>query len=286
MGETPPVDEKVLKVIVGLALENELYSGRDNPRLRSLYSSPSEGRIQSYYRELANSRSSLDRETSFWLETALPKEKSTVSDTSRLVLRLQRVEAILYSLLMQSDSNVGSELNDWMNYVANAEESLVGSFWLDAKIFASRALESAERTVTKIGPTDIRRLRYELGILKTETQTLFEELKRLPLTIRVSAEGFDLVLGVQEMLIELLSLRERSQAEKGAMEGIHYSMQKLVTAQRYLLRGDAEVLKAKQEISFALEYLERDKKKIAKTETRMRLTKMVEKLRKLLADLH
>jgi len=275
----PASDKRLLKLIVGLALESELYNDRENRQLRRLYSNPDLREIQSYYKRLVSSGSSYDREAAFWLEHAL-EQGSTSVDLSMLVVRLQQVEAILYSLLMEGAYDSSRDLNDWLNYVANAGESLKGNYLLDAKILVSRAMESSDRTLAAVDTRDPRR-RYELGILKTETMKIFEELKTVHSKLTVVEELLEIHLKIQTALIELLTLLREGDGAKEAVEELHYSAQKLVSAQRLLLRSKKEVLRAGQEVALAQQYVGIGLEKSLNPEIKARLNKVLQQLRSL-----
>ena len=280
----PPVmDKRMLRLLVGLALENELYNDRENAQLRGLYSDPDLPEIQNYYRKLASSESSCDREAAFWLESALRQERPASVDASALIVRLQQVEAILYTLLMDTPFDVSRDLNDWLNYVANAGESLKGTYVLDAKILTSRAIESSERALAGVSMRNPRR-RYELGLLKTETQKIFEELKMVHSTLQVPEELLDAHLKIQASLIGLLTLLKGTDAETQATQELRYSAQKLASAQRLLLRSQKEVSKAGQEIALAQEYIGMAIEKAVNSATKLRLIRILQQLRSLTVE--
>jgi hypothetical protein len=276
-------DVKILKVVLGLALENELYNGRDNSRLYSLYMSPDYGKAKAYYWELMRSSSYLDRETSFWLETLLGKKATEFESPSSLIYRLQRVEAILYDFLLQGDSNLCRALNEWLNYVANTGESLKGGYWLDAKIFANRALDSSERAMALVDSRNAV-LRYELGVLRSETHHILEELMKLPLTFIAPEGRLDSVLEVQGALIELLRIIVRGNLDESVKEDLRYSAQKLTSAQAHLLNTEADSLKCRHEVALASEYIERTLPKLESVR-RHQLENMYFRLKKLLENL-
>jgi hypothetical protein len=276
----PIVDKRMLRLIVGLALENELYNNRENPQLRRLYSDPNRREIQNYYLLLVSSESSDDREVAFWLENALVPERLASPDTSTLAARLQQLETILYALLIENASATNQDLNDWLNYVANAGESLRGNYLLDAKIFTSRAVESSQKALATMGIRDPLR-HYELGLLRAETQKVFEELKKVHSTLQVPEELLDSLLNVESSLVELLSLLEGADAETQDSPEIRYAAQRLASAQRLLLRSQKEVLKAKEDLMLAQEYITKGIEKAADAHTRKRLIKTQELLRTL-----
>jgi len=218
------MDKRRLKLIVGLALENELYNDHENQQLRKLYSDPDIRQTENYYRRLVSSESSHDREAAFWLENALRQERPESVDMSALNVRLQQLEAVLYALLMEGAFDEDRDLNDWLNYAANAGESLKGAYVLDAKILASRADESSEKALAATSTRDPRRY-YELGLLKKETKKIFEQLKMVHSTLPVPEELMDSHLKIQASLIELLSLLKGVDAEKQAMQELHSALE-------------------------------------------------------------
>ncbi|MEM2094079.1 MAG: hypothetical protein QXI32_02130 [Candidatus Bathyarchaeia archaeon] len=269
------IDKRMLKLIVGLALENELYNHRENKVLRRLYSEPDLKELKSYHRKLALSEDTRDREVSFWLEHALPQEPSS-TNLSNLIIRLRQIEAILYSMLMEGTGEV-QDLNDWLNYVANVGESLKDNYFMDAKILASRALESSSRALAAAMQNPVRR--YELGILRNETLRIFEELKSLHPKLTIPESLLDTHLKIQASLIELLTLLREGSEVRDAKQELQYSAQKLASAQRLLLRSEKEMLRASQDIAQAQEYLGLGMSKALDYLTRIRLSRVLQQLR-------
>jgi hypothetical protein len=181
---------------------------------------------------------------------------------------------------MEGTYDSSRDLNDWLNYVANAGESLKGNYLLDAKILVSRAMESSDRTLAALDTRDPRR-RYELGILKTETMKIFEELKTVHSKLTVVEELLEIHLKIQTALIELLTLLREGGGAREAAEELHYSAQKLVSAQRLLLRSKKEVLRAGQEVALAQQYVGIGLEKSLNPGIKARLNKVLQQLRSL-----
>ena len=128
MADALRTDRRFQKVVVGLALENEFNNGYDNFLLRELYDNPSSEKINNLYKKYLTSNDNREKEVAFWLELGLPQEPTTFPDKVHLVNRIREMEAILYTLLGRAGPNISNNLNDWLNYIANAGESINAGF--------------------------------------------------------------------------------------------------------------------------------------------------------------
>lgn len=247
------MDEKSCKVVVGLALENELYNGKLSQTLIDLFSRPNPRRIKALYDRLIVSENHLDRETAFWLEPALEQAQPKIN-TANLVVKMQEMEVLLFSLLWKVDSESQRDFNDWLNYIVNALESLRGGNWIDAKIFSSQAFQSSKRDSVNRNRRNPE-LTHQIDVLQRETLNCFEEMKEIPSKLEIPKERLEGLIEVQETLIELLQKCCLSRLEKESSGVVAYLIQRFSSAQRYLMRSDIKIDKAVQEISLASEFL-------------------------------
>lgn len=239
------MDERLVKVVVGLALECALVNRRDSRLLFSLYSDADMDRVKELHDRLIASSDHYDREVAIWLEPVI--ELGTLkSNPGGLVAEMRKMEFVLNTLIHRS-GEAQREVNNWMNYIANAAHSLEDGFWIDAKILLSRALQSSRRPSVEGLKADSR-LRYEVDVLHAATASYFEEMKKYPLRLSVSEERLDAMLEVQDIMLELMHIHYME--EQGEDSVISSSIYRLSTAIRYLMDEKRELMAAKREVRF------------------------------------
>jgi len=280
MSDASRMDKRFQKVAVGLAFENELYQGRDDRRLRELYERPSAEKISDMYRRLITSRDHKEREVAFWLELGLSQEPTTFPDKAELLLRIRRMETVLYDLLGHARSDASQPLNDWLNYIANAGESASAGYWIDAKILMSRALDASEETVSKVSPKDIK-MRRELDILRLETRRNYEELLKASFRLRLPEKRLDSISEVQGLLLKVLRSEVTEAIPKWNVDLSRYLVERLARAEKLLLQEGLEISRAREEIEQAMAYLERQIPNIQDEEERRLAEETQEELRRL-----
>lgn len=245
--------EKVRRVVVGLAIEYEIYNRRDNPELRCLYSKPNIEEIRSLHERLIASDNYRDREVALWLGLVIeqPLVRVNVEDIAK---ELQEMEFILLNLMRKVDEAAQTDLNNWMNYIINAGHSLVNDFWMDAKIDMNMALHSSRKESIERVKSNLQ-FTYEVGLLQEETSRLFKQLRDFPVVLDLPEEHLDIALGIQSILLDLM---DRLYLERvgGQNELLPYVVQRLNTALRYVLQKDAKLEHAEKEIRLALSYIE------------------------------
>ena len=246
------VNKKLSKLIVGLALINDFFNGRLNQTLLSLYSNPTIAKIRTIHDRNINSTNHFDREVAFWLALNL-KQKPLKIHLNDLIVELREMEVILSSLLWQVTADTQRDFNDWLNYMINAAHSVQDRYWMDAKSFMSRAVQSSQRqNVEKIkrNPT----IGYKVRLLQTETLRCFEQIKRFPTELRIPEEYLDSVLEVQEIMIELKLNYHLQHPTKEISKLIENSIKKLNSALRYLMHSNLE--DASKELERASDHME------------------------------
>ncbi len=222
-----------------------------NPQLSNLYTSPHPDKAYKYYTILLASDRHSDRETAFWLELAIPKPPERI-DLAAVIDILRKMEVILYDLLMQATPNLQTDLNNWLNYIANIPHMLESGTGIDAKRLISQALDSSKTSTIEIlknDPTIGRKLR----ILQQETQYLYHQILRIPLKLVIPEGQQDLVLRLQQQLLELLQVGLK-QVEN--TPNYQYSIQKLERIQTYLMNPNIPYKVVKSDIRQAINYLQ------------------------------
>jgi len=264
------LDERLLRFVVGLALESALVHRRDNRTLVSLHSDPDLERVRELYDELMVSGEHYDREVAIWLELAL-EQGPLLSDPLKLVREMREMEVILYTLIPRS-GEARRNVNVWLNFIANTAHTIEDGFWIDAKVLLSRALQSSQHpSVEELKAYS--RLRYEVDVLQKATASYFEEMKKYPLRLRVPEERLDALLEVQDIMLELMHIHYREEPEEGS-EVPRSSIYRLSTAIRYLMDERRELMAAKREVRLASE------------EMAMRLNEIVDEERSELMDIY
>lgn len=246
------MDERHVKVVVGLALESTLVHRRDTRTLVSLYSHPDMARLRELHNQLMASNIHYDREAAIWLEPALELDPLK-SDPRRLVEEMREMEFVLNVLISRS-GGAQREVNAWMNYIINAAQSIEDGFWIDAKILLSQALQSSRHASVERLKSDPS-LSYEVDVLQRATASYFEEVKGYPLRLKIPEERLDATLEVQEIMLELTQFHYGNDQRVGAaISGppIH----RLSTAIRHLMDERKEIEAAEREVRLASEYLE------------------------------
>jgi hypothetical protein len=246
------LDDRFIKIIAGLALQNAIYNKRNYKKVLNLYSDPNIKKIKELYDRLIISKEHKDREIAFLLEPGINQDTTTKVDSRDLVVELRQIEVILYDLLWRVGSDQ-RDFNDWLNYVANAAQSIQDKYWIESKILTSLAYKSSMRESVEEVKRKIPELRYKIEILQNATVNCYEKIRQVPSILKLPEERYDTIITVQETLIHLLKNILR---EKEAINLVRYLIQKLSTIQRFLMRSDLEVEKAKKEVLIALDYLE------------------------------
>jgi len=126
-------------------------------------------------------------------------------------------------------------MNDWLNYIANASQSIIDGYWTDAKILLSLAVQVSQDPTVEALKTNPE-LRYRVETLQGATASYFQELKGYPLKLKISDESIASILMIQEPLLEMLQkpniVEEKSEDEnvikvvRGSRTAIKYLMEK------------------------------------------------------------
>jgi hypothetical protein len=212
------LDARLRRLAVGLAIESALEQGLDIVDLERLYSDPDEGGIGELHSRLLSSTNHRHREVAIWLEAALELEPPR-SDPAGLAGEMREMEFILLTLTRRAGA-AQREVNDWMNYVANAAQFIVDGFWIDAKILLSRALMSSGTPAVEALKADPNLL-YEVEVLQRATSAYFDELIGYPVSITIPDGRLDAALELQWIMLDLMRGVTGGEEGRNVGETIH-----------------------------------------------------------------
>ena len=245
-------DRRFQRIAIGLAVENGLRNGYHDRTIDELYENPSSDKIAKTYRRLISSDTLQEREIALWLELGLYQEPATFPDITELLRRIRETEAVLYALLGHTGLIMTQHLNNWLNYVANAGESINTGFWIDAKAYMGRAVEAADETLCNVGSADPKML-YDLDILRSETRRDYEELLKASFRLKLPEDALNQILAVQEPLIRILRrLTEVDHKDPGLL----FLADRLTIAERALLQEMPDIQNAVESVTQAIGRIE------------------------------
>ncbi len=190
---------------------------------------------------------SYEREVAIWLELAL-EASPLKSDPQKLAPEMREFESVLYTLISRMGS-FETELNHWMNFVANAAQYIQDRYWIDAKIMLSQAVYlSKAAAVEKIKSTP--EYGFEIDVLQKATVSYFEEMKGYPLELKIPEDSLQPIILVQEVMLDMM----REYYDGGQEEAFRQVIQRLSSVIRHLIEDNSG--KAKQELRLASTYME------------------------------
>jgi hypothetical protein len=263
----------LLKIAIGLALKSELYRGRINTTLYDLYDNPDQRDVIQYHTTLITSDHHADRETAFWLELAIPKPPERI-DLAAIIDVLRKMEVILYDLLMQINPNLQTDLNDWLNYIANIPHMLERGSGIDAKCLISQALDSSKASTIEVMKSDPK-LARKLQILQQETQHLYHQILCIPMKLAIPQEQQQPVLQLQHQILELLKIGMKQMANT---PNYQYGLQKLEHLQTQLMNLHVSPQLLKKDITQAISNLQQSYKEKELPRRRSQLRKIIQAL--------
>ena len=274
------MDEQFARVVVGFALQAALASDCSTEALSSLYSQPKVESVRAIHDKLIESNRHCDREVAIWLEPVLDLDPLK-ADPKALESEMKKMELLLFFLINRAGSS-SREVNDWMNYIANAAESLAAGFWIDAKILLSQALgisqsESIENL--KSDPSFVR----EISILQGATASYFREIRTYPLKLNVPEARLQLILQTQGTMLDLMQIRDRKKPE-GDNEVIMGAVRRLNRAIRFLMDEGKTLDLARQEVELASTHIDSELKDIAREEKCRRVHECNSRMKELLRN--
>jgi hypothetical protein len=231
----------------GLALESALVSKMEAAPLAALYDKPDLARAIQLHDELLVSLDHREREAAIWLETGLDLGPLR-HDPRGLAEEMREMEVVLGTLLNRSGEAL-REVNDWINLIANASQFILDGYWIDAKIFLSRALRHSQSPSVEALRAQ-HQLSHEVGVLQRATESYFEELKGYPLKLQVDGVKLQRLLLVQEVMLELMRMARGPEEVKPTGKAVY----RLSQAIRYLM-GEGRQEDVGKELRLASEYL-------------------------------
>jgi len=227
------MDESLVKIAVGLALENAIYNEQEIQDLTSLFSAPDHEKVLKLHDRLISSEDHQERETAVFLQLGLDIGPLH-GDPLGLAEEMREMEHLLYAYLNKY-GRAQKALNDWLNYVANASQSIIDGYWTDAKILLSLAVQTSQDPTVEALKTNPE-LKYKVETLQGATASYFQELKGYPLKLKISDESAEAILMIQEPLLEMLQspniVEDKSEDEfsikvvRGSHTAVKYLMEK------------------------------------------------------------
>ena len=273
------MDYRFVRFVVGLALESSLVNRCPIGELQDLYLDPDPERVKELHNRLINSDLDREREVAIWLEPAIDMGPMRY-DPRRIVGEMREMEFLLY-LLIRRAGGAQRDVNYWMDYISNAAQSLEDGFWIDAKIFLSRALQVSRRGAVeglKMDPA----LSYEVDVLQKATLSYFREVSSYPIILEAPGERLDLLLEIQGIMLDLMRIHY-GMGERGpeaSVRPIHI----LSALIRRLLNPQFGLGDARADLKLASEYLETSiqgaegEERERLREQRLRLERLIEGL--------
>lgn len=225
------MDPRALKIAVGLALESVILSGAPTDALAPLYSDPEPQAVRALHLRLMESQDHRDREAGIWLQTGMDQASAGL-DPAGLAGELSKMEYLLYVLIPRA-GDAQREVNDWMNYTANAAQLITDGFWVDAKIMLNRALHVSQTPAVerlKAHPG----LAYEVGVFQEATSSYYREAMGYPVGLQIPEEMLDAALKLQESMLEVMRNRvsvegpRENQLILGIVSGLSSSLRRLM----------------------------------------------------------
>lgn len=263
---------------MGLAIESSLVNKCPVQRLQGLYLEPEPELIRELHDRLINSERHQEREVAIWLEPAIDMGPLRY-DPGRIVGEMREMEFLLY-LLIRRAGDAQRDVNYWMDYISNAAQSLSDGFWIDAKIFLSRALQASRRSSIerlKMDPS----ISYEVDVLQKATLSYFREILTYPITLEAPEERLDILLEIQGIMLELMRIHYGEGGSAPSLRSIHI----LSTLIRRLFNPRFTLGDAKADLQLASEYLETSIQEARGEKERERIKAQRSRIEKLLETL-
>jgi len=220
-----------------------MLSGAATKDLASLYSDPEPQAVRALHLSLVASQDHRDREAGIWLQTGMD-QASARTDPAGLAGELSKMEYLLYVLIPRA-GDAQREVNDWMNYTANAAHLITDGFLVDAKIMLSRALH-VSRTPAVEGLKAHPSLVYEVGVFQEATASFYREAMGYSVGLQIPMEMLDAALKLQEGMLEVMRSRVSVDGARenrlilGVVSGLSSSLRRLMEGKLGDARRDLE----------------------------------------------
>jgi hypothetical protein len=218
--EVRGLDPRYLKLVIGLALESALIHGQNVETLKSLYIEPDLEEVKDLHEKWISSMDHRDRAMAIWLELAIEQDPIGEEPQS-LAKEMREMEYLLFNLISGA-RGAEAEINNWMNYIANASQSLLDGYWIDAKILLSLALkQSQEVTVNRL--KEKPEFNYKLDVLQKATLSYFQEIRTYPLSLNIPQNIYNPILEIQKIIFSLMdTMKGRSkEINSHTREAVH-----------------------------------------------------------------
>ncbi len=241
------MDERHLRIAVGLALESAIVNHVETVDLVSLLSNPDEGRIVELHDSLLESDLHAEREIAIWLQPAVP-QSTVASSPAYLAAEMREMETLMFYLI-SGMRTYHRDLNYWMNYIANAHQFITDGLWIDAKLFLSRAVHASRAPSVeelKSNPSVGR----ELDILQKATASYFEEVKGYSIKFQIPEERLDRIVAVQGIMLDTMRSHQGPGKEDESARRIIHELSSTI---RHLMEGDRTRDSLKQELALILD---------------------------------
>jgi hypothetical protein len=237
------LDPRTLRIAVGLALESAILSGAPTDALASLYSDPEPETAKALHLSLMESQDHRDREAGIWLQTGMDQASAGL-DPAGLAGELSKMEYLLYVLIPRA-GDAQREVNDWMNYTANAAQLLTDGFLVDVKIMLNRALHVSRAPAVE-GLKAYPGLAYEVGVFQEATVSYYREAMGYPVGLQIPEETLDAALKLQESMLEVMRSRVSVEGQRErqlvlrVVSGLSSSLRRLMEGKPGDARRDLE----------------------------------------------
>lgn len=215
----------------------------------------------------------MDREVAFWLELAIPKSPKRI-DLAALIDVLQKMEVILYDLLMLANPSLLTDLNDWLNYISNIPHMLESNRGIDAKRLISQAFDSSRASTIEELKRDPK-IGSKLQILQQETQYLYHQILRIPLRLVIPEDRQESILTLQHHILELLKIGMK---QRENIPNYQYALQSLERIQTYLMKADVPYHLIEKEFTQAINYLQQSYRNNELTKSRSQYNKIIQNI--------
>ena len=283
------LDQRLVKVAVGLALEVELERGSEDSsvldRLLRLYATPDLAVVKALHDELLGSDSFEDREVGLWLELALTGQQPDF-DWRDVVMDIQETELDLLDLAYTIETSEYRNqfrafgLLDWMDSLGSCVSNIRGGNWILAKIEANRAVDdSLAESVEKIRKS--KDFMDKIDENRKAARSHLEKVLKLSGESNIPEDRLDTILDVQELLIEFKRKYRLEPADRVLSDVALYPIEKLGVAEDYLLDPKSGVEEAAYEVGLVSEYLKGQAENVRNPEIRAWVVKLQERVESL-----
>lgn len=271
-----PLPLNEVKMAIGFSLESAIINNIDIHDLECLYENPSELLVKELHDRLLDSRKHRERVAAIWLQMGFD-QGPLKNNPSNLITDMTELEVLL-SVLIDQSGTAWKDVNNWMNYIANAHEHLLHGYWTDAKVLLSLGLEtSLQLSIEKMKTKES--LREKVTLYQQATASFFDEMKEYPLKLHIPEKYSDLSIPLQELLLDIMRNHNAEDLEEA--KGIRNLIKYLSNALHTLL--SSKIDETKKELTSSKNNLKKWKLNVKKKTCQIdsyikRLEKIVSKI--------